>query len=111
LTQEEKLCLALEVPTKAPTAPQIHPAHAANMADKANRLARWIHANLTTDAGIVAALDDLDWERIADVTGERTVPSAATRAMTVVLVRALTAAEMIAKRTANTDPFAGLETF
>lgn len=77
-----------------PTSPAIHPAHAANIAAKAERLARWIHANLTTDATVVDALDDADWERIADVMGERT-PSPATRAMTVVLVRALGAALVV----------------
>jgi hypothetical protein len=89
------------------TAPQIHPAHAANMAAKADRLARWIHANLTTDADVVGRLDDTDWERIADVMGE-TTPSPATRAMTVVLLRSLRAAEIVAARSAHSDPFAGL---
>jgi hypothetical protein len=98
-----------EVPPKAPTAPRsLHPAHAANMAAKADRVARWIHANLTADADVVARLDDTDWERIADAMGETRVPSPATRAMAVVLVRALNAAEMVARRTAKSDPFAGL---
>jgi hypothetical protein len=65
------------------------------MAAKADRVARWIHANLTTDAAVVARLDDTDWERIADLMGERT-PSPVIRAMTVVLVRALCAAETVA---------------
>lgn len=95
------------------TAPRtLHPAHAAAMAAKADRLARWIFANLTTDADVVAALNDADWERITDVMGERTTPSAATRAMAVVLVRSLRAAEMVAARTANDDdPFASLPRF
>jgi hypothetical protein len=104
------------VPT---TAPPIHPAHAANMAAKADRLARWIHANLTTDVNVVARLDDADWERIADVMDETRIPSPATRAMAVVLIRSLRAAELVAARslraaelvaarTVDTDPFAGL---
>lgn len=95
------------MPTKAPTAPQIHPAHAANMAAKADRFARFLHAHITADAGVVGQLDDSDWARIADLAGE-TTPSPATRAMTVVLLRALTAAEMVAARAVPADPFKDL---
>ena len=98
-----------EVPTKAPTAPQIHPAHAANMAAKADRFARFLHTHITANPAIVAQLDDSDWDRITDLMGETRTPSPATRAMTVVLLRALRAAETIAERSADTtDPFAGL---
>lgn len=91
----------------------IHPAHAANMAAKADRFARFLHAHGAgfDDPDAVAWMDDANWERIAGLMGETRVPSPATRAMTVVLLRALRAAETAAARTThvvNDDPLKGL---
>lgn len=70
----------------------IHPAHAANMTAKAHRLATFLtrRGGLYADADLLAWLSDKGWAHIADLTGERTIPSPATRAATVVLVRAMT---------------------
>src|SRR5690606_31401600 len=86
--------------TDMPATAPIHPAHAANMAAKATRLAHWIHDRLHADAGTVELFDDATWEGIADVMGE-TTPSAATRAMVPVFLRALAAREVVAARTAS----------
>jgi hypothetical protein len=71
------------------TAPQIHPAHAAAMAAKALRLALFLrsHGAGFEDPDVVAWMSDDQWERITELAGERRIPSAATRAQTVTLLR------------------------
>lgn len=88
-----------------PGTAQIHPAHADNIARKAERLARWIHANLTTDPTVVAQFTDTDWANVADVMGERRTPSELTRSMTLPLIRALNTRRVVVPAV---DPFEGL---
>lgn len=95
------------MPASATAAPPLHPAHAANMAAKATRLARWIRDHVTVDADTVELFDDTDWTNVAGLTGER-IPSAACRAMVPVFMRALDAAELVAARTAPAAPFKGV---
>ena len=66
-----------------------------DMSAMAGRLARFLHCHDASDPAAVELMGDRQWERISDLAGEQRVPSPATRAATVVLLRAINAREAI----------------